>query len=185
MHFPSGSGGAAGSKARRPCTSATRSPGPPPQPCSLLAPPLTCPACQGAEGNRSALGGFTLISERRGSGRPDDCHLSQPWAWGSPEHAGAEVCFLQRVGLHLRVQWEHCPGPGRAWSSAALPGHGEALAALGGELGDAGRALRTTDFRGWSTHSPPGLRLPRLQSRQSPQSPPVTGSVLPLQLWEK
>ena len=42
--------------------------------------------------------------------------------------------------------------------------------------GSAGRARRTTDFREWSTHRPPGLRLPEL--RNLPGRLRVTGSAL-------
>ena len=49
--------------------------------------------------------------------------------------------------------------------------------------GSAGRALRTTGFWGWSTHSMPGLRLPQLGNL--PGRLQVTGSALLSRLWDK
>ena len=49
--------------------------------------------------------------------------------------------------------------------------------------GSAGRARRTTGFREWSTHRPPGLRLPGLRNLQGRLR--VTGSALLSRLWEK
>ena len=174
VHFPTGSGGAAGSKARRPCTSATRSPGPPPQPCSRLAPPLTCPPCQGAEGNRTALGGSTSFLKGAAAEGPVTA------AYHSPGGALTRRTRASR-GLLSAAGWASPSGTVGAscWPGAGVEQRCASLAALSLPLrwgatagmpetrppsGSAGRTLRTTGFLGWSTHSPPGLRLPRLRN---------------------
>ena len=119
----SGSGGAAGSKAKRPCTSATRSPGslPTPAPHFLAQSCSAFPGCRvGGGGEQDSIGrvqtcfrkarqrraplttayhGLGALTRRTGASRGS---LSAA-GWASPSGKAAASCR-----------------PGRAWSGAAL-----------------------------------------------------------------
>ena len=171
-------------------------PVPPPPGHRVSSPPLLptslpsrAPPSQGAEGNRPALGGSTLVSKRRGSGGCHDCPVSRPRESSPEEQARAEVRFLQWVGL--QVPRRHCAGAGverrcAALAAVRLPLLLEETAGMletSPPSGSVGRALRPTGFWGWSTHSPPSLRLPGM--RNLPGHPRVTSSALLSGLWEK
>ena len=115
----SGSGGAASGKARRPCISATRSPGPLPTPAPHFLDQSCCafPGCRGRAGQHwegphlfpkgagaegtltTAYHGRGALTRRTGASRGS---LSAA-GWASPSGTAAASCR-----------------PGRAWSGAAL-----------------------------------------------------------------
>ena len=140
-----------------------RVPSPPLLPTSL---PSRAPPSQGAEGNRPALGGSTLVSKRRGSGGCHDCPVSRPRESSPEEQARAEVRFLQRVGL--QVQRRHCAGWGRRGAALRCSGCGEAPAAPGGDCGNVGdQSAFAVCGAGPETH-----RLLGVEHPQPPKSPP-------------
>ena len=143
-------------------------------------------------GNRTALGGSTLVSERRGSRRRRDYRVSRPGSAHQKNRREQRFAFCSGLGFTFGYSGGIVP----AWAGverrcAALPAVRLPLLleATAGMLetsppsGSAGRALRTTGFWGWSTHRPPGLRLPGL--RNLPRRLRVTGSALLSRLWEK
>ena len=164
----SGSGGAAGSKAKRPCTSATKSRGslPTPAPHFLAQSCSAFPGCRGEQARvgrlhtpfrkaRAAEGTMTAARITAGGRSPE-------------EQARAEVRFLQRVGLHLRVQRQHhagCCGRGEAQRCSDL---GEAPAAPGGDHVDA----EDQSAFGICWAGPENHRLLGVEHPQPARSPP-------------
>ena len=150
---------------------------------------LRLPRVQGE--SRTALGGSTLVFERRGSGGRRDYRVSRA---GNAHQNRLEQRFAFCSGLGFTFGYSGRIVPGRAGMErlcAALPAVRlplllEATAVMletSPPSGSAGRALRTTGCWGWSTHHPPGLRLPGLHNL--PRRLRVTGSALLSRPWEK
>ena len=95
------------------------------------------------------------------------------------EQARAEVRFLQRVGLHLRVKRRHRAGRGGRGAALRCSAGGEAPAAPGGDRGDVGdQSAFGVCWAGpennrllWVEHPPPA-RSPPPGTAQPPASPP-------------
>ena len=125
------------------------------------------------------MGGSTLVSERRGRGGPYDCPVSWPGGLSPEEQARAEVRFLQRVGLHLRVKRRHRAGRGGRGAALRCSAGGEAPAAPGGDRGDVGdQSAFGVCWAGpennrllWVEHPPPAWSPPP-GTAQPPASPP-------------
>ena len=187
----SGSGGAAGSKARRPCTSATRSPDPLP----TSAPHFLAQSCSAFPGCRREQDSIGRVHTPFQKARAAEGAMTAAYhgRGRSPEEqARAEVRFLQRVGLHRRVQRRHRAGRGGSGEAQRCSDRGEAPAAPGGDHVDAGdqSAFRgllggPENHRLLGVEHPPPARSPPPGLRNLPGRLRVTGSALLSGLWEK
>ena len=104
--LPSGSGGAAGSKARRPCTSATRSPDPLPTSAPYFL-AQSCSAFPGCRREQDSIGRVHTPFQKARAAEGAMTAAYHGRGRSPEEQARAEVRFLQRVGLHRRVQRRH------------------------------------------------------------------------------
>ena len=92
------------------------------------------------------------------------------------EQARAEVRFLQRVGLHRRVQRRHRAGRGGSGEAQRCSDRGEAPAAPGGDHVDAGDQ---SAFRGL-LGGPENHRLLGVEHPQPARSPPPATTLPPM-----
>ena len=166
--------------------------GSPPHPCSPLPCPVVLRLPRVQRGSRTALGGSTLVSERRGSGGRRDYRVSRPGSAHQKNRREQRFAFCSGLGFTFGYSGGIVPARAgverrcAALTSVRLPLLLEATAGMletSPPSGSAGRALRTTGCWGWSTHHPPGLRLPGLHNL--PRRLRVTGSALLSRPWEK